>query len=166
MTLPTRFASLADHQQGGVEIIGDERAARYLFSNLYAVAARAAPWERVVIAKNLEFTIECVRAEGPSPWTICAHDETALVMEGEMTVHFVQPADPALVPATDHPGAVCLAAAPAGKAMGYVRLRRGHLALLPAGAACQFRPSTTGVLLLQSLLGQESVERWADICQH
>ena len=166
MTNPTRFASTDDYVKGGVEIIGDESAPRYLFSNMFEVAAKSAPWERVVVAKNLEFTIECARAEGDSPWYVCAHDETVLCMQGRLTVHFVKPANAGIVPADDHPGAVRLDGAADGQVMGHVELSRGHMALLPAGAAYQFRATELSVLLLQSVLGDESLERWAEICQH
>lgn len=166
MTTATRIASTEDYTKGGVEVIGDEQAKRYLFSNMYEVAQQSAPWERVVVAKNLEFTIECVRAEGDSPWYVCSHDETALSMQGDVEVRFVKPADAGAVPAEDHQGAVRLDGEPAGAAMGWVRLGRGHQCLLPAGAAYQFRPAALGVLLLQSIQGDESIERWAEICQH
>jgi len=166
MSTATRFASTDDFAKGGVEIIGNDAAPRYLFSNMFDVARQSRPWERVVVAKNLEFTIECVRAEGDSPWFLCSHDESALCMQGQLVIEFIQPADAALIPAATHDGAVRLAAAPTGAAMGRVRLGRGHLALLPAGAAYRFRATTLGVLLLQSLAGPESIERWAAICQH
>ena len=61
-----------------------------------------------------------------------------------------------------------IAAAPArrpGKKMGVVRARRGHMTLLPAGAAYQFHAAQPGVILLQTLAGRDTVERWAEICQ-
>lgn len=164
MTTPTRFASLQDFDKGGIEIVGTDAPPRYLFSNLFEVAGHSAPWERVVVAKNLEFTIECARAEGNSPWFLCAHDESLLAMQGEMEIDFVKPDDDALVPEAE--GAVRLAGQPAGRRMGRVRLQRGHLALLPGGAAYRVRPQGIGVVLLQSVLGPESLERWASICQH
>lgn len=166
MTTPTRFASIDDFDRGGVEIIGNDSAKRYLFSNMFDVARRSAPWERVVVAKNLEFTIECARAEGDSPWYICAHDETALAMQGDMEIHFVQPDDQRVPPAADSQGAFRLADTPKGRKMGHIRMGRGHMALLPAGAAYQIRSRQVGVVLLQSVLGPESIERWAEICQH
>lgn len=166
MTTATRVAATGDFAKGGVEIIGDEQARRYLFSNMFEVAEKSAAWERVVIAKNLEFTIECVRAEGESPWYICAHDETALSMQGEIEIHFIAPDDGNVRPGKDHAGAVRLGTAPDGKPMGWVRLQRGHMALLPAGAAFQLRAPALGVVLVQSILGDESIERWAEICQH
>jgi hypothetical protein len=49
--------------------------------------------------------------------------------------------------------------------MGLVRLKRGHQALLPAGAAYQFSSGKPGVIMLQTILGELSVERWSDICE-
>ena len=39
------------------------------------------------------------------------------------------------------------------------------MTLLPAGAAYQFHASRPGVVLLQTLLSRDTIERWADICQ-
>ena len=109
MDVRTVFGSIADYAKGGVEITGREEPSRYLFSNMFEVAANAKPWERIVVAKNLEFTIEVARAEGKSPWYACAHDETVLSMEGTMAVHFIKPADTGVVPPEDKEGAVRLA---------------------------------------------------------
>ena len=165
MTANTIFASTENYQKGGVEITGKEDPSHYLFSNMFEVAAKANPWERIVIAKNLEFTIECVRAEGDSPWYICAHDETALLMQGAMSCHFITPSDDGLLPNENKEGAVLLDAEPAGTNMGYIQAKRGHLSLLPANAAYQFRAKEVSVVLIQSVLGDVSVEKWADICQ-
>lgn len=166
MSTATRFASTDDYAKGGVEIIGEDAAPRYLFSNMFEVANQSRPWERVVVAKNLEFTIECARAEGDSPWFICAHDETCLVMQGEIAIHFIAVSDAGVKPPADSSGAVRLAGAPAGAKMGHVDLQRGHMALLPANAAYQLRPRNLGVVLLQSIEGAQSLQRWAAICQH
>lgn len=166
MDVRTVFGSIADYAKGGVEITGREEPSRYLFSNMFEVAANAKPWERIVVAKNLEFTIEVARAEGKSPWYACAHDETVLSMEGTMAVHFIKPADTGVVPPEDKEGAVRLAGEPPGEKMGHVVASRGHLTLLPTGAAYQFCANGLGVILIQSLLGDEAVERWAEICQH
>ena len=72
--------------------------------------------------------------------------------------------DPAAVPAGTQ-GSVALPGTPKGKKMGVVRARRGHMTLLPAGAAYQFHAARPGVVLLQTLAGRDTVERWADICQ-
>jgi len=166
MSTATRFASMDDYIKGSVEITGDDAAPRYLLSNMFEVAKQSQPWERVVVAKNLEFTVECARAEGDSPWYICAHDETCLVMQGDMEIHFIAASDGSVKPAAEQAGAVRLAAAPAGAKMGHVCLARGHMALLPANAAYQLRAKNLGVVLLQSIEGAESLQRWAAICQH
>ncbi len=163
MSTATRFASTDDYVKGGVEITGEDSAPRYLFSNMFEVAKQAAPWERVVVARNLEFTIECARADGDSPWFICAHDETCLVMQGDIDIHFIAAETPATAGSS---GARRLDDLPSGANMGHVRLRRGHMALLPANAAYQLRPRGLGVVLLQSIEGPLSVQRWAAICQH
>lgn len=165
MSANTVFASTENYNKGGVEITGKEEASHYLFSNMFDVAANAAPWERIVVAKNLEFTIECMRAEGESPWFICAHDETALLMQGKMSTRFVQADDSSILPPADKDGAILLNGTPTGKTMGHVNASRGHLTLLPANAAYQFNASEVSVVLIQSVLGEVSVEKWAQICQ-
>jgi hypothetical protein len=86
-----------------------------------------------------------------------------VVLDGEIDVHFIQPSDGPLVDAQTE-GTVRLDGQPSGQVMGYVRLRRGHQALLPAGAAYRFEAVTKGVVLVQTILGRNSVEKWADIC--
>ena len=166
MSVTTVFGSIDNYEKGGVEITGNEDARDYLFSNMFEVAGNAGPWERIVIAKNLENTIECIRAEGDSPWYICSHDETALLMQGSMEVRFIQPEDGGLVPPQEQQGSVRLSTQPEGRAMGRVNATRGHLVLLPAGAAYRFRAAELSVILLQTIRGDESVEKWAEICQH
>jgi hypothetical protein len=39
------------------------------------------------------------------------------------------------------------------------------MTLLPAGAAYQFHAARPGVILLQTLGGRDTIERWAEICQ-
>jgi mannose-6-phosphate isomerase-like protein (cupin superfamily) len=63
-------------------------------------------------------------------------------------------------------GTVKLAGDPKGTNMGWVKCKRGHMALLPKGAAYQFRNTgKPGVLLVQTILGENTVEKWAEICQ-
>jgi hypothetical protein len=38
------------------------------------------------------------------------------------------------------------------------------MTLLPANAAYRFHADTPGVILLQTILGDDTVERWAEIC--
>ena len=157
---PTNFGSLDDFQKGGVEIItGDVR--HFVFSNIFEVASRAAPYERVVVGKNLNYVQEVMRAEGVSPWMACSHDEFALCMDGEIIVEFVKLKSP---PPEEKEGAVLVKGEPDGPKMGTVKLKRGHQALLPGGCAYQFSAIRIGVILQQTILGDLSVEKWREIC--
>jgi hypothetical protein len=160
---PTRFGSLQHFEKGGVEVIKDD-ARNYVFSNDFEVASKARPYEKVAVGKNIEYVIEAIRAEGTSGWRVAAQDEFALVMDGEVEVRLVKPDDPSPVPPGSQ-GSIPLAGDPTGKRMGRVRARRGHLTLLPAGAAYQFHAGSPSVILLQTLAGRDTVERWAEICQ-
>jgi hypothetical protein len=158
----TYLGSLGNYRKGSIEIIKG-KPGHYAMSNVFEVASHAAPYEKVVVGKNLKYVIETVRAEGVSPWFSASHDEFAVVLDGEIDVHFIKPSDGPLVNA-DTEGSVRLEGEPAGQPMGYVRLHRGHQALLPAGAAYRFEARQTGVLLVQTILGSCSVEKWAEIC--
>jgi hypothetical protein len=131
---------------------------------VFAVANASAPYEKVVVAKNLEYVQEAIRAEGVSPWFACSHDEFVICMDGEVTIEFVKLDNANAVAPRDREGTVAVSGEPAGKKMGTVKLKRGHQALLPAGAAYRFHATRTGVLLQQTILGSLSVEKWADIC--
>jgi hypothetical protein len=61
-------------------------------------------------------------------------------------------------------GSVRIEGAPDGRKMGRMKLGRGHQALLPRGAAYRFRAQLTGVILLQTMLGLHSVQKWPEIC--
>jgi|HigsolmetaAR202D_1030399.scaffolds.fasta_scaffold70493_1 hypothetical protein len=158
----TVFGSLADYRKGGVEVIEDDPR-NYVFSNVFEVASKAAPYERIVVAKNMEYVIEAVRAEGLSPWYACAHDEFALCMDGAVEVHLLKPDAPVVEEGSE--GARRLEEPPAGRKMGRLRLRRGHMGLLPAGSVYRFASDQPGVITIQTILGPESVEKWAEICQ-
>ena len=158
----TYFGSLEHFQKGSVQVI-DDNPKDYAFSNVFDVASKAAPYEKVAVGKNLKYVIEALRAEGTSPWFAAPHDEAALVMDGEVEVHYIKPDEP--IP-SDHEGTIKLSGEPQGKKMGWVKCRRGHQALLPAGAAYQFRNAgKPGVVLVQTILGPNTVEKWAEICQ-
>ncbi len=95
--LTTRFGSLDRWEKGGVEVIGDDPR-HYVFSNVFEVASKAKPYEKVAVGKNLEYVIEAIRAEGVSAWRAPAQDEFALVMDGEVEIHLLKLADPGVVP--------------------------------------------------------------------
>jgi hypothetical protein len=102
--------------------------------------------------------------EGTSGWRAPGQDEFALVMDGEVEIRLLKLDRPGVVPAGTR-GSIGLPGTPAGQTMGVVRARRGHMTLLPVGAAYQLHATTPGVVLLQTLAGADTIERWADICQ-
>ena len=158
----TVFGSLDNYKKGEINIIADDPK-NYVFSNVFEVASKAKPYERVAVAKNFEYVVECLRAEGTSPWYICAHDEFALCMDGKFEVHLVKPSNPALVEEGSS-GAVTLKDTPDGKKMGRIIASHGHMAMLPAGAAYRFHADKPSVITIQTIQGPSTVERWADIC--
>jgi hypothetical protein len=157
----TQFGSLLDFEKGTVEIIDDD-AKHYAFSNVFDVAGNSKAYEKVAVARNMEYVLEAIRAEGTSEWRSAAHDEFALVMDGEVEVHLIKLDEPAVT--TGHRGSVKLNNEPAGRPMGRIVARRGHMALLPAHAAYRFTASQPSVILLQTMAGDDTVYRWAEIC--
>jgi hypothetical protein len=160
----TQFGSLDAYQKGTLEIIDDDPK-HYTYSNMFEVASSSKPWEKVAVAKNMEYVLEVVRAEGISPWRICSHDEFAIVMDGEVQFRFVKPVDASIVPPAEKEGSVSLQGEPEGAPMGTVRAWRGHMTLLPAGAAYQMAADKPSVILTQAIEGEDTVYKWAEICQ-
>jgi len=158
----TVFGSLAHFEKGRVEVV-DDNPKNYVFSNIFEVASKSKPYEKVAVGMNLKYVIEAIRAEGTSAWYTASHDESVLVMDGEVEVHLVKPAE-ALVAASKE-GSVKLEGEPKGTKMGWIKASRGHMVLLPGGAAYQFRSARPGVLLMQTIKGDNTIERWAEICQ-
>ncbi|MBX3604542.1 MAG: hydroxyquinol 1,2-dioxygenase [Piscinibacter sp.] len=163
-TYTTRFGSLAAFEKGGVQNIADD-VRHYAFSNCFDIASRSKPYEKVVFGQNQIYVLEAIRAEGTSPWYTCAHDEFALCMDGEVDVHLVKLGAEQTVPDAEHNGAVQVKGEPQGQKMGWMRIRRGHQAMLPKNTAYQFRAAQPAVLVQQTCKGDLSVERWAEICQ-
>lgn len=159
----TRFGSLNHYEKGGVEVINDDPK-YYVFSNIFEVASMSKPYEKVAVGKNMQYVIEAIRAEGTSEWRAAAHDEFALVMDGEVEIRLLKLDDPSIVPPQKE-GSIRLPGNPAGRKMGLVKARRGHMALLPVGAAYQFHADRPGVILLQTMAGDDTQYRWAAICQ-
>jgi hypothetical protein len=162
-TYKTRFGSLASYEKGRVEPIADD-VRNYAFSNCFEVAASAKPYEKVVFGQNQEYALEVLRAEGNSPWYTCGHDEFALCMDGTVDIHLYKLAAGAAVEGARN-GAVLVNGEPNGQYMGWMRIYRGHQAMLPAGTAYQFRSPAAAVLVLQTCKGELSIERWSSICQ-
>ena len=93
----TRFGSLESYDKGTVLIVDDDPK-HYAFSNVFEVASHAKPWNTIAVAKNMEYVLEVIRAEGTSEWRTCAHDEFPLCLDGEVTVELVKLDEP-LAPA-------------------------------------------------------------------
>ncbi len=115
--IETVFGSLDNYSKGSVEIISGQ-ASHYAFSNVFEVAEKSLPYEKVVVGLNLGYVIETLRAEGQSPWYTAAHDEFAIVMDGEVRVDFLK----LDTPLTDGEGTRLAGEIPAGKPMGYALL--------------------------------------------
>ena len=164
MQYTTKFGSLEHYEKGGVQVINDN-AKNYAFSNCFEIANTSKPYEKVVFGINQIYVLEALRAEGDSPWYTCAHDEFALCMDKDVDVHLIK-LDPAQqIQDPEKNGAVLVQGEPKGQKMGWIRLRRGHQAMLPANTAYQFRAAKPSVIVLQTCIGDLSVEKWADICQ-
>lgn len=159
----TNLGSLDHYEKGTLEIIDDDPK-HYTYSNMFEVASISKPYEKVAVAKNMEYVLEVIRAEGTSEWRTAAHDEFALVMDGEVEVRLLKLNDPSVI-GPDQEGSIALSGQPAGQNMGYVKARKGHMALLPVGAAYQFHADKPGVILLQTTAGPDTVYKWAEICQ-
>ena len=134
----TEFGSLANYNKGGVQLINDDPK-NYVFSNIFEVANNAAPFERIAVAKNFEYVVEVMRVEGGSPWFAAPHGEFALCMDGHVDVHLVK--------------------------MGRIKTGRGHMALLPVGAAYRFHSDQPAVIMIQTIEGPSTQEKWNEICQ-
>lgn len=164
MEYTTKFGSLEHYEKGGVQIINDD-ARHYAFSNCFEIANKSKAYEKVVFGINQIYVLEVLRTEGTSPWFTCAHDEFALCMDKEVDIHLIKLDPSQQIEDADKNGAVIVSGEPKGAAMGWMRLKRGHQALLPANTAYQFRAAKPGVVVLQTCKGDLSVEKWADICQ-
>lgn len=162
-TYTTVFGSLENYAKGGIDIIDDDPK-RYAFSNVFEVASTARPYEKVAVGKNRQFVVEAIRAEGISEWRTSPHDEFALVMDGEVEIRFHKLGADDLGPTAER-GSNALAGPPSGPAMGRVVAKRGHMTLLPVGAAYQFHAASPSVILLQTQEGPDTVYRWAEIIQ-
>jgi hypothetical protein len=159
----TVFGSLNDYVKGDLEIINDNPK-YYAFSNVFDVASHSKPYEKVVVALNLGYVLEVLRAEGDSDWYAAAHDEFAIILDGIVEIDLFKLDRPETVVAEDKKGSVKITGEPVGKKMGHIKASRGHQALLPQGAAYRFKSATPGVILLQTIEGDLSVKKWADIC--
>ena len=151
-------ASMAHYTKGEVDIIDPrENVKRYVYSNIYEIGARAKPYQKLAVARNGPYVIECVVAEGIMPeWRVQPHDEFLLCMEGEVRVNFVEPR--VELPAGGH-------AEVPGEEIGYIIMREGNLCLLPKGMAYKLSADRRSLLLQQAKQSEETVFAWEEICE-
>jgi len=150
-------ARMAHYTKGGVDIVDpSENVKRYVYSNVYEIGAQAKPYEKLAIARNGPYVIECIVAEGSMPqWRVQPHDEFILCLEGEVRVDFIEPR--AEVP----PGAHTQVP---GEDVGYIIVREGNLCLLPQGTAYKFSAPRRSLLLQQTKQSDDTVLAWERIC--
>jgi hypothetical protein len=163
-TYQTKFGSLQDINKGRVELVDDD-AKNYVFSNIFEVCAKAQPYERVAVAKNFEYVIEACLASGTSGWFSAGHDEFVLCMDGSVEVHLVKLDRPDAAIDPELSGAQAVKGEVNGAKMGRLVLGRGHMGLLPKGAAYRFHSAGKAALMLQTIDGPLTRHKWADICQ-
>lgn len=156
----TKFASVDDYEKGSIQIV-QGKASNYAFSNVFEVAAQSKAYEKVIVGLNQKYVIETVRAEGQSVWFTASHDEFVVVMDGEVRVDFLK-LDTAID--TEIEGTQLAGEQPVGQPMGYVVLKKGHQAILPAGTGYRFNATEVSVLLIQTIQGPLSLEKWSEIC--
>jgi hypothetical protein len=159
----TVFGSLDSYVKGDLEIINDDPK-NYAYSNVFEVASNSAPYEKVIVALNLGYVLEVLRAEGTSDWFAASHDEFAIILDGVVEIDLLKLDRPDAIAPPDKQGSVKVPGQPAGRKMGYIKASRGHQALLPKGAAYRFRAFGLGVILMQTIQGELSVQKWAQIC--
>jgi len=150
-------ASMASYSKGGVDIVDPrENIKRYVYSNVYEVGARAKPYDKIAVAKNGPYIVECIAAEGVMPmWRLQPHDEFLVCLEGEVRVDFIAPR--VELPAGGHREV-------SGEEMGYIIVREGNLCLLPKGMAYRFSADRRSLLLQQGKQSEETVLAWNEIC--
>ena len=159
----TEFGSIDDYRSGGVMAIDDDPK-NYVFSNIFDVAAKSAPYERVAVGKNFEYVIEAIRAEGTSDWYTCAHDEFILAMDYEIKVEVMKLDDPDAVvdpesEGRENRGRSC------GQAHGLGQAQSRSYGILPVGSAYRITSANPATAIFQSVEGKETIQRWAQICR-
>ena len=105
-----------------------------------------------------------MRAEGESEWFTASHDEFALAMDGEIEIHFHKAVGDEIVPES----------VDGTQKRRLTRRTARRWAMSSCVAAikrsCRREASTSiaarklGVIMLQTILGDNSVQKWAEIC--
>lgn len=161
-TCKTTFGSLTNFNKGRIDVFNDNPK-NYAFSNIFEVASLSKPYERIAVGKNFKYVIEAVYALGHSNWYASQHDEFVLVMDGKINIELIKLPDhiKASLPTE---GATHFESTPNGNNMGSIFAKKGHMALLPKGAAYCFYTDSPAVLLLQTIEGPLTIQKWKEIC--
>jgi hypothetical protein len=106
-----------------------------------------------------------MRAEGTSGWFASSHDEFILCMDGKIEVHLVKLASPETAVDMKLSGAQSVRGDVDGRKMGRLILGRGHMGLLPKGAAYRFQAEQPAAAMIQTIDGPLTVQKWSEICQ-
>lgn len=88
MSAYTVTGSLTHFRKGSLDLFS-AKPEHYAFSNIFDVAQRSDFFERVAVTKNIEYVTEVIKIQHDSPWFIAAHDEFALIMDGDVTLTFL-----------------------------------------------------------------------------
>lgn len=159
-TVKTKFGSLDNYEKGSIQMI-QGKPSNYVFSNIFEVTENARPYDKTVVGINQKYIIESIRAEGTSAWYTCSHDEFVIAMDGELRVDFLKLKQ---VVESAVEGTQLAGEQPDGQPMGYVVLKQGHQCILPKGTAYRFNAQKPTTLILQTIKGPLSLEKWDEIC--
>lgn len=159
--IKTQFGSMKNYVKGHLKIINDSPK-RYAFSNLFDVAKNSKKYEKIVVAKNLEYAVEVIKCVEKSEYYVNGHDEFALVMDGDIEVSLFEAA--ANLKKFPSYGAEIVAIDKVDKPIGRIHAKRGHMILLPMNHIYQINAKNDAVILLQTMIGKLSCERWSEIC--
>jgi len=66
MSYKTMVGSMDSYDKGSIELNDDLK--HYAFSNIFEICSTSTPFERIMVASNLEYCAEVTRAEGTSSW--------------------------------------------------------------------------------------------------
>ena len=111
-TYTTDFGSIEDFRTGGVMAIDDDPK-NYVFSNIFEVASKAKPYERVAVAKNFEYVIETIsRRRDLATGTPARTTSSRLAMDNQIKVELIKLDDPDAAVDPESEGAVKLTVSP------------------------------------------------------
>jgi hypothetical protein len=86
------------------------------------------------------------------------------VLDGVVDIDLIKLDQPDAAAPPGKKGSVKVKGEPVGRKMGHIKASRGHQALLPQGAAYRFKADQPGVVLMQTIEGELSIQKWAEIC--